>query len=120
MGRGMKIALQKITLEGETIPRGYGIAWVDGLSYRIICLPFPMNHIVRWIRDWWFRVRNVKLTDGEKALATARRIRKRTDRDITNMYDMVSKNVYDVAFRDGQNASLDQIGKYFFIVRRKQ
>lgn len=107
----MKLSMQKMVVEGDKLPRGYGIAWVDHLTYRIICLPFPVNHIARRIRAWWHRVRNVYITDGEKALMEARRIRKRTDRDIANMFDIVSNKVYAVAFKDGQESSWDQLSK---------
>lgn len=98
----MKLSMQKMIMDGEMIPRGYGLAWVDHASYHMICLPFPINHIAREIRAWWHRVRNVEITDGEKSLMEAQRIRDRMDQ----MYSVAADKVYSVAYNDGRKSIL--------------
>lgn len=44
--------------EGEAIPRFYGIAYQDPLSFRFICYPFPLNHLIGFISRWVWKHRN--------------------------------------------------------------
>jgi len=98
----MRLSLQKKLLEGEMIPRGYGIAWVDHRSYHLICLPFPVNHIARRVRAWWHRVRNVRIEImGELALIEAGRIRDRAERDRDRMLGTISRRVKEEMSRYG-------------------
>lgn len=40
--------------QGETIPPGYGIAWLDPVANRLACYPVPINIIVRAARRVWY------------------------------------------------------------------
>ncbi len=50
------LTLQKMMMEGEMVPRGYGIAYWDSMmGYTAIAYPVPLNLIVRagrWIWYW--------------------------------------------------------------------
>jgi len=43
--------------EGEIIPNGYGIAYVEYNSDRAVLYPIPINVVVALIRRFWFWVR---------------------------------------------------------------
>jgi hypothetical protein len=51
------MTIVKYRRELETLPRGYGFAWIDWDTHRCVCLPVPLNFIARHFRDWWYRVR---------------------------------------------------------------
>ena len=52
-----KIASRKRISEGDDIPKGYGIAWVDFLSMEAVCYPMGLNFMARWFRDakYWIK-----------------------------------------------------------------
>ena len=43
--------------ECETLPRGYGVAWMLPYQDAFYCLPIPLNIIMRHFRAWWLRAR---------------------------------------------------------------
>lgn len=58
--------------QGETIPAGYGIAWVDFAANRLACYPVPLHLVVRAARRVWYWIAGHRsgLVD-ERAAATA-------------------------------------------------
>lgn len=41
------------------LPKGYGLCYIDWPTHRRIIYPFPLNHIVYWCLEIWWRIRNV-------------------------------------------------------------
>lgn len=67
------IVAQRQILEGERIPKWYGIAYHDPNSMISICYPFPFNIIIGWVRKVWlnFRWYYVGVDKREKELRLA-------------------------------------------------
>lgn len=56
--------------QGETIPAGYGIAWVDPAANRLACYPVPIHLIVRARRAWyWIAGHRSGLVDENQSAA---------------------------------------------------
>ena len=60
------IIAQRIA-EGEAIPKGYGIAYLEDYGAIAVCYPFSLNHFIAWIRCGWLKVRNAKADFVTKA-----------------------------------------------------
>lgn len=43
--------------EGELIPPFHGVAWVEFMSNRAVCLPIPLNVVAGSLRSIWFWLR---------------------------------------------------------------
>lgn len=52
-----RISMWRDAHNGETLPRGYGIAWVEFYADRAVCLPVPLHIIASFIRTAWQKVR---------------------------------------------------------------
>ena len=64
----MKIYNAKTLIEeGERIPKFYGISYYEFNRNVFVCYIFPINHIVKLLRNIWYEIRNAKLTELEKA-----------------------------------------------------
>ena len=48
------MSLRKTCVQGETIPRGYGIAWFNYAAALTICYPIPLNLVLQAARSLWF------------------------------------------------------------------
>lgn len=57
------IKIRKEVCEGDLIPNGYGISYVDYISYKAICYPIPFNFIVSIFRQIY-----IKLSKGPSHL----------------------------------------------------
>lgn len=44
----------RCVMQGERIPRGYGVAWVDFERNVLIALPIPLNVVARAVRWVYF------------------------------------------------------------------
>lgn len=54
---------------GYSPPKIYGLAYVDYCCALLIFYPFPLNHLVKFFRNLWFRIRDVSIeNEGWKAL----------------------------------------------------
>ena len=42
----------------DLLPRGYGLSYRKSYSDLVVCYPFPLNHLVAWAREAWWRMRN--------------------------------------------------------------
>jgi hypothetical protein len=56
-------------MNGEEIPRGYGIAWRVPHFDATLCLPVPFNQIARALREVYWRVIAPRWGTRDKALA---------------------------------------------------
>lgn len=52
-----RISAFRYASQGEMLPRGYGIAWVEFCTDRAVCLPVPLHIIASFIRTAWQKVR---------------------------------------------------------------
>src|SRR5579859_3103382 len=50
----MKMNFERFTEEGERLPTGYAIAFVDFVIGRAVCYPVGIHLVVRWARAIWF------------------------------------------------------------------
>lgn len=48
--------IRRYTNEGELLPRGYGVAWLDPCFNRAVCYPFPFHRAIGWLRRWYWDV----------------------------------------------------------------
>lgn len=51
--------------EGEIIPKFYGVAYPRINRLSIVCYIFPLNHIMRIVKNLWDRIRNANFTQEE-------------------------------------------------------
>lgn len=58
--------MKKILSQGEIVPKGYGLAYplLDRRQY--VIYPFPLNHVVRLLRDIWIKVRHSQIRQIER------------------------------------------------------
>lgn len=42
--------------QGEMIPKGYGVAWRNYEVATTILIPIPLNFLLAWIREGYFRL----------------------------------------------------------------
>jgi hypothetical protein len=52
-----RISAFRYATQGEMLPRGYGIAWVEFHADRAVCLPVPLHIIASVVRTAWQKVR---------------------------------------------------------------
>ncbi|MET3390652.1 hypothetical protein ABIC33_001275 [Variovorax sp. 1140] len=45
--------IRKYCGQGEMLPRGYGIAWVDFASDKAVCYPVVLNLVAAFLRAAW-------------------------------------------------------------------
>ena len=51
--------IKKIINHGDIVPRGYGIAYLTpDFCQQFVCYPFPLNHIIGWLRYFWYKIRH--------------------------------------------------------------
>lgn len=53
---------EQLLADGESIPRGYGVAWRCVYTRRAYCLPVPLNRIMGVVRNAWIWLK-VPVTD---------------------------------------------------------
>lgn len=41
--------------ELEVVPKGFGMAYRSYDRRMVVCYPIPLNLLIRWSRDWYFR-----------------------------------------------------------------
>ena len=58
----MKNIFKKIELtEGQTMPRGYGLAWLETNRLVYVCYLFPLNHFVAAARKLYLKFRHASI-----------------------------------------------------------
>lgn len=62
------ILLGRQIAEGEYLPRGYGVVYVNHYSRTFVAYPFPLNWIVGSMRELWFKIRNKPISDMDKEI----------------------------------------------------
>jgi hypothetical protein len=50
------MVLKRIIPEGEVLPFMYGIAWTDIYSRRMVAYPIPLNFIIGFLREIYWRL----------------------------------------------------------------
>jgi hypothetical protein len=66
-----KIITRKAIMEGEKIPTFYGVAYRDFAMMQAVCYPIPLNWVVRWGRELYFRLSNPETNGLEDAIHKA-------------------------------------------------
>lgn len=51
--------------QGENLPFGYSISYLNFNDRLYRCYLFPFNHIIKWLRCLWFFIRDPNLTKAE-------------------------------------------------------
>lgn len=49
--------MRRVVTEGELLPRGYGAAWHDPTSRRVVCYPIPLHWIAGVARRIYWNLR---------------------------------------------------------------
>jgi len=57
----IKIRISEHLREGQKLPKGYGVSYIDHLTCTIVAYPFPLNYLVALLRNIWNKVRNYSL-----------------------------------------------------------
>lgn len=61
--------MKRYVEEGEVLPKGYGIAYYEGMNQRYVAYPVPINHLVRVARDLWYWLVKYRPSKIDKILA---------------------------------------------------
>jgi hypothetical protein len=61
----LKITAREV-LEGQEVPRGYGVAYVEPGGTSATCYPIPLNFIVRWSLLLWYALKIPRRTWWEQ------------------------------------------------------
>lgn len=73
------IITKKEIIEGQRIPRGYGIAYVNYEKLTFVIYPIPLNHVIGWIRALLFFSRHRKMLRHERDLYLYKRANSPSD-----------------------------------------
>ena len=49
----MRISLLRQKEASVMYPKGWGLVYVDYVTFTAICAPIPLNLLFRWLRTWW-------------------------------------------------------------------
>src|SRR3990167_2833237 len=91
----MKIIIKKAYREGMASPNPfYGVAYQDYLTRYLVFAPIPLNIILSWARDWYYRL----CAGRERDLSEA--IRSEVERE----WDRVHGFAYDKGLAEGKEA----------------
>ena len=66
-----KILPDILAAQGEMLPKWYGVAFYDYMQRTAICYPIPLNLIVRFIDNIWWRIKQPHISDREADLMAA-------------------------------------------------
>lgn len=73
----MRWSRLRYLLEGEQIPRFYGVAWQEPWRASVVIFPIPLNWIARWGWLFWGRLRGPRaFSKQEKLRSCAKEIEK--------------------------------------------
>ena len=89
------MTLRKEIRHYETIPKGYGIAYRRYDMQAVVCYPFPLNHIIRFLLDVWNKIRHAKATNAITEAYCRGREEERVFQE-TRLYPIVRKHVLDL------------------------
>jgi len=67
----LKITVREV-LEGQEVPRGYGVAYIQPGGTSATCYPIPLNLIVRWSLLLWYALKIPRRTWWEKRFQEVR------------------------------------------------
>lgn len=111
--RGWRIVVDNLTIyEGETLPRGYGVAWRDLAMDRVVVMPIPLNVVVGLIRRAWealrFHTAGASRLDIIRHEARIRGYNAAVNAE-RGAREGATRRAYDDGFRDGSEDVLDKL-----------
>jgi len=54
------MGIRKYVRDGEMIPKGYGVAWVDYVCDRAVYYPIGLNMVISFSRDVYFWIKHFR------------------------------------------------------------